>query len=85
MDNIRIEFKSESPDGLILMIPDKQQNCVEFLSLALNNGRPAAYLNLNGFNAAPPKPLSVQSDVNVADGNWHTAQIIRHVAKFSST
>ncbi|KAM7543237.1 hypothetical protein Aperf_G00000000278 [Anoplocephala perfoliata] len=83
MDNIRIEFRADSPDSLILMIPDKQHKFDEFLSLVLSNGQPAAYLNLKGLSTARMKPLSVKSDLNVADGNWHTAQIIRTRGKLS--
>ncbi|VUZ52156.1 unnamed protein product [Hymenolepis diminuta] len=78
-DNIRIEFKSKASDGILLLIPDKEQKINEYLSLVLTNGKSEVYLNLRGFGSTPLQILNVKSEINVSDGEWHTVEIIRYI------
>ncbi|KAM3186301.1 hypothetical protein ACTXT7_004585 [Hymenolepis weldensis] len=82
-DNIRIEFKSKSSDGILLLIPGREQKLNEYLSLVLTNGKSEVYLNLKGFGSTPLQILNVKSEINVSDGEWHTIEIIRTRGKVS--
>ncbi|VDN97473.1 unnamed protein product [Rodentolepis nana] len=82
-DSIRLEFKSESSDGILLMIPDNQYQFKEYLCLFLINGKSEVHLNLRGFDSSSLQILNVKSEINVADGEWHSIEIIRSRGKVS--
>ncbi len=84
MDNIRIKLKTSTPDGLVMLIPQKEKQSEEFLALALSSGRPELYLSITGatYNQGsgvtdPRKMFNLKAAPYVADGNWHIIQLLR--------
>lgn len=89
LDNIRIQLKTGTPDGLIMMIPERSHHFEEFIAISLSNGRPEAYLSLKSSDHSSllkrdstypdgRRVTTLKAAPFVADGEWHTIQLIRN-------
>ncbi|CDI96886.1 agrin [Echinococcus multilocularis] len=89
LDNIRIQLKTETPDGLIMMIPERGHHFEEFIAISLSNGRPEAYLSLKSSDHSSllkrdstypdgRRVTTLKAAPFVANGEWHTIQLIRN-------
>ncbi|KAL5964703.1 Agrin [Taenia solium] len=89
LDNIRIQLKTETPDGLILMIPERSHQIEEFIAISLSGGRPEAYLSIKSSDHSSllkrdsscidgRRVTTLKAAPFVADGDWHNIHLIRN-------
>ena len=59
-----------------MMIPESDGGTSEFLAVTISRGHPEVHLALM-TEAASQKMTTLKALNYVADGNWHTIQVIR--------
>ncbi|VDM35407.1 unnamed protein product [Hydatigera taeniaeformis] len=89
VDNVRIQLKTETSDGLVVMIPERSHGMEEFVAISLVSGRPEACLSLRSSHHSPPlnvdtshsegkRVTTLKAAQFVADGDWHIVHFIRN-------
>nr|VZI43583.1 unnamed protein product [Spirometra erinaceieuropaei] len=83
-NNLRISIRTQSENGLLLLIQNtdlQSQNGQELLVLVVRNGYPEAYLSLRKKGsqhlANVYQQLTVKTTTYVSDGKWHDIQLLR--------